>query len=75
MVFEPRGRGGAPDPPGRREAFMKHKVVCIKSSHGVVGENEVEQAIEEVVSQGWRFMSLSSGGMGANCWVYLVFER
>ncbi len=54
---------------------MKHKVVCIKSSRGVVGENEVEQAIEEVVSQGWRFMSLSPGGMGAYCWVYLVFER
>lgn len=59
---------------------MKHKVVCIKGS-SVVGEDKVEQAIAEVVSQGeWRLMSLATGGMPQErasdiFLVYLVFER
>jgi len=56
------------------------KVVSIEEGGiDIVPSSKIEAAIAEMLSKGWSFLQLCTGGVGAgdlgNTWVYIVFER
>ena len=56
------------------------KIVSIEEGGtDIVPSSKIEAVIAEKLSQGWSFLQLCTGGVGAdglgNAWVYIVFER
>jgi len=61
--------------------MKKYKVVCLQKIATVEPPepSEIEEAIENMTSEGWHFVQMSTGGAGVGgmvrTWVYLVFAR
>ena len=63
--------------------MTRHQVVSLHGGGGeIVGHEKIQQAIEEQVGAGWRFVTMSTGGLVWDegfqvvvMWVYLVFDR
>lgn len=58
------------------------KVICIEEGGGgLVPSSKIESAINQMLSQGWSFLQISTGGISyahgniVNTWVYILFER
>ncbi len=59
--------------------MKEYQVICLEEYGRAVDEAKVEGAINEMVSRGWDYLQMATGGGGESgyfvSWVYLIFTR